>query len=291
MAQVFAGAGRYVGQEAVSKRRAIWTRAMLFMSLVGIILGFILRGLFPALSISSWACILATLALGLLTWGVGRRTFRKIDELETEHVNLCKAAHGENSVATILKGLPDEFRVINDITTPFGNLDHVVVGPTGVFFLDTKNWRGVVSADGQGELLCNGNRLDKPHVGQFAARVLAIKDKVKALAEVDPYFQALLVFTSAHVDAHWGTTQSVLCIPDDQLFDCIVLSKSRKRLKPEDINKIARSFLGFARIHADFTEKAQRTGRPRISAIVQKRDDRANPPLVRLTPSLGRSRS
>lgn len=291
MAQVFGGSGRCVSQEAARKRHTIWTWVALLTGLAGITLGFMLRGLFPALRISSWPCLLATIALGLLIWGASKRTFRKMEELERECVNLCKGANGENSVAALLKGFPDEFRVLNDLTTPVGHLDHVVVGPTGVFVLDTKNWRGVVSADGQGELLCNGKRLDKPYVGQFAGRVMAIKDRVKALAELDWCFRALFVFTSARVDANWGTTNGVHCIPDDQLFDYIVLGKCRKRLKPEEIDRIGRSFLGLARMDADFTQRAERIVRPQISAIVQRQDDRANPPLVRLTPSLGRSRN
>jgi hypothetical protein len=81
-----------------------------------------------------------------------------------------RGAAGEIHVGNILTDFPDDFCVINDLTTPFGNLDHVVVGPTGVFVLDSKNWRGVVSADGKGELLLNGQPTDKPHVRQFVGR-------------------------------------------------------------------------------------------------------------------------
>ena len=55
-----------------------------------------------------------------------------------------------------LRGLPDTFHVINDHVVQFSwsiycrrrnehirsaQIDHVVVGPTGVFVLETKNWR------------------------------------------------------------------------------------------------------------------------------------------------------
>ena len=43
----------------------------------------------------------------------------------------------------------------------------LVVGPTGVFVLDTKAWRGVVTSDGKGELLLNGQPTDKPYIRQF----------------------------------------------------------------------------------------------------------------------------
>jgi hypothetical protein len=65
--------------------------------------------------------------------------------------NSC-VARREISVGYKLSDFPDGFYIINDLKTESGNLDHVVIGPTGVFALDTKSWRGVVSADGKGEL-------------------------------------------------------------------------------------------------------------------------------------------
>jgi hypothetical protein len=85
----------------------------------------------------------ATILILLLA---SRFAIRKIAELERKRMNLRKGATGENSVAITLGDFPEESKVINDLTTPFGNLDHIVVGPTGVFVLDTKSWRGVVAS-------------------------------------------------------------------------------------------------------------------------------------------------
>ena len=49
-----------------------------------------------------------------------------------------------------------DFRTVHDLTTLFANVDHVVIGPIGVFILDAKAWRGVVQPDGKEELLVNG---------------------------------------------------------------------------------------------------------------------------------------
>jgi len=292
MAQVLGESGRYASQEAARKRQAILGWVMLLMGFAGMIMGFLIRGLVPGPAISSATSLPAGIALLLLMCGAGAWTLRKARELDKQRANFSRGADGENSVAAILERLPDEFRVINDLTTPYGNLDHVVVGPSGVFCLDTKNWQGVVSADGKGELLCNGKPLDRPCVRQFVGRVMGIKDRVKALASaIDPYFKTVFVFPSARVDANWGTTGNLHCIRDDQLFKYIVESKTGNRLTKEEVNKLAKAFLGLPHMDMDFTDKAARNGRLRISAIVQARGDRANPPLVRLTPSLGRSRN
>ena len=256
------------------------------MVFIGLVVGFLLRGLFPGLTLPSAAGILGSIVLLLLLCGVGDWTLRRAEELDRERTNFARGADGENSVATILEGFPDEFRVINDLTTPCGNLDHVVVGPTGVFCLDAKNWRGVVCADGKGELLCNGNPLDQPFVRQFVARVMGIKDRVKTLAPgLDPFFKTVFVFTSARVDANWGTTGNLHCIRDDQLFKYIVEDKMGNGLTKEEVSTIAQAFHALAHMDTDFTEKAEGNGRPQISAIVQTRGDKTNPPGASLAPS------
>ena len=51
---------------------------------------------------------------------------------------------GEVSLAAELSYLNDEFLLLNDVMLPgaHGNIDHVLVGPTGVFVFETKNYSG-----------------------------------------------------------------------------------------------------------------------------------------------------
>ncbi|MCK9151543.1 nuclease-related domain-containing protein [Methanobacterium alcaliphilum] len=55
-----------------------------------------------------------------------------------------KGVRGERKVARYLNTLPQRFFVFNDVTLPNikGNIDHIVVGPTGVFAIETKNYLG-----------------------------------------------------------------------------------------------------------------------------------------------------
>lgn len=59
-------------------------------------------------------------------------------------------AEGERRVAEALSHLSEAWTVLHDrLLTPGRssvNLDHVVVGPGGVFLIDAKNWRGHVTA-------------------------------------------------------------------------------------------------------------------------------------------------
>lgn len=73
---------------------------------------------------------------------------RRLNTWDKERLDMQRGAAGENAVARVLANFPADFHVINDLSTPFGNLDHVVIGPTGVFVIDAKNWRGIVTANG-----------------------------------------------------------------------------------------------------------------------------------------------
>ena len=252
MAKVLGESGRYVSQEAVNKLRKSLLISALVMSVASLILGFQL-GLLFAGRIPLWTSV-TVLLVGVVMWIAIKFLSRKVDELENERMNMRKGAAGETLVGIVLGDFPEEFKIINDLTTPFGNLDHVVVGPTGVFVLDTKNWRGVVAADGQGELLWNGKATDKPFVRQFVGRIMGIRDQVKLLTYgFDPFFQAVFVFPSARVDANWGTTGSVHCIRDDQLSDYIVESKAGRKLKEPEVERVAQAFLALAHMDAKFT--------------------------------------
>lgn len=255
MAKVFGESGRYVSDQAVKQFHSMLVTAFTTVSVLSVMGGFLIGW---SVGRNNWlwtAAIEGVLVMAM--FGIWRWANPKLDELEKKRVAMRRGASGESSVALLLANFPDEFCVINDLTTPFGNLDHVVVGPTGVFVLDTKNWRGVVSADGKGELLLNGRPTDKPQIRQFVGRVMGMKDKIKVMApEFDPYFQTVFVFTAARVDANWGLTGNVNCIRDDQLFTYIVEKEFGRKLKRNEADRIAQAFLGLAHMDKDFTSRS-----------------------------------
>lgn len=252
MAKVLGECGRYVSQQALRK----WDRMLLVAGISMASLGAV-WGLFVGVSFARgqpriFVTIGASVVVFSAFWLIGKFARRKLDELDKARTAMRKGATGEVAVGLRLNDFPDDFHVIHDLSTPFGNLDHVVVGPTGVFILDAKNWRGVVSADGKGELLCNDQPTDKPHVRHFTARLMDVKDKVKTLCDIDPYFQGVFVFTSARVNADWGTTGTVHCIRDDQLWDYIVENIPGKKLTKETGARVAQAFLALATMDKEF---------------------------------------
>lgn len=62
--------------------------------------------------------------------------------------NWQDGAWGEEWTAKALAPLLREGgRIVHDLPANYGSLDHVVVGPGGVFLLDSKRWHGRVSVD------------------------------------------------------------------------------------------------------------------------------------------------
>lgn len=56
-------------------------------------------------------------------------------------------ARGEEKVCGLLRNLPEQYHVFNDFVACGVHVDHVVVGPTGVYSLETKFWRGKVTIE------------------------------------------------------------------------------------------------------------------------------------------------
>lgn len=264
MANNLGKAGRYVADEAARKKRRILVIALVMMAVVGAIEGIVIAGSLPLKPLNAWLrgvifVLLLVLLISLFKWAES-----KISELAREQKNYESGAQGENMVSKELARFPNDYYVINDLKTDFGNLDHVVIGPTGVYAIDAKNWRGIVSPDGKGELLNNGKSTSKEEVKKFVGRVMGIKEKVMTLASTndsyfrtnEPFFKALFVFTSARVEANWGKTGNVDCLRDDQLYKYIVEKDFGTKLQPKQVKTIARAFAQLARMEVDFTEKA-----------------------------------
>ena len=91
-----------------------------------------------------------------------------------------KGARGEERVSAILRSLPDGYHVFNDFATGSGHVDHVVVGPAGVFAVETKNWSGKVTLEGE-RVLVDGRLPDRAPLKQVEREAAAVK---KALSEL-----------------------------------------------------------------------------------------------------------
>ena len=129
-----------------------------------------------------------------------------------EHVLRWKrGALGEEATADLLAPLLAEgWEVRHDIPHALGNADHVLIGPRGVFLLETKNLGGVVTVDGG---VLTTRRVDDPDtiwrgtsVAWRLRKVAAeLCDHIETSSGVRPWVQPVVViwgdFATQHVEA------------------------------------------------------------------------------------------
>ncbi len=244
MAKVLRSSGKYVSPKAFEKRRRLLAIVLSCVAAgfgaAGYLIGQLLR------KSPLWMLAVAFVALVLLLRLIFLLARRKIESLEEER-DLSGGAEAHKRISETLEELPGDFRVIHDLSTPFGAVDHVVIGPTGVFVLSTKNWKGLVSSDGNGELLWNKYPLDEPEVRNFAEMVDKIKQNVKLLTHhVPAEFQAVFVFTAATLEVGLHATPRVQCIPEGQLKSHVLGYRSAQELNNEAVEEIAHNLLKIA---------------------------------------------
>ncbi len=106
-----------------------------------------------------------------------RRARERAEHLARRAEMFEKGAEGESRTGEVLQGLGAEWTVLHDHRWPgrrFANIDHVVVGPGGIFVIDSKNWSGDVRVGGQ-VLRQNGRSREKA-VASAADAALAVSE-------------------------------------------------------------------------------------------------------------------
>lgn len=146
---------------------------------------------------------------------VARRAREKAEKLLRNAEMWEKGAAGERAVQELLAQLPAEWTVFHDVHWPGrsrANIDHLVVGPGGVFVIDAKNWSGSMQVR-DGVLRQNGYRRDSAieSAKAAAAAVASLAPSLPSSAVVP-----VLCFTGdAATDGALGGV--VLCSADQLL--------------------------------------------------------------------------
>ncbi len=118
-----------------------------------------------------WVVVSESRALGIGAFGlsllllVARLSMdyaeARAKRLMKEERRAIRGARAEEMIGALLDELGEGYLVIHDVRSPYGNLDHVVVGENGgVFIIETKSHGGGVSA-ANGRLLVNGREPEK----------------------------------------------------------------------------------------------------------------------------------
>ena len=131
-----------------------------------------------------------------------------------------RGATGEEQVGSLLNGLDGRgWHAIHDASLGNGNVDHILIGPAGVFTVETKSHPGPVRVA----------RIHGATIGQAQAQQRAIA-RVTGV-EVEP----LIVYSRAWIDRPLARRKGVRVLPARMLAG--YLGRRRATLSPEQVEQ------------------------------------------------------
>ncbi|HEY5046337.1 MAG TPA: nuclease-related domain-containing protein [Solirubrobacteraceae bacterium] len=156
-----------------------------------------------------------------------------------------RGATGEEQVGGLLDGLAGEgWHVIHDASLGRGNVDHILIGPAGVFTVETKSHLGPI-------------RVGRVH----GATLSQAQAQRKAIARVtDVRVEALIVFSRAWVDKPLARRKGVRITPARMLAG--YLERRPVTLTPAQVEQACARVVAALREHRVESPHALRSTRP-----------------------------
>lgn len=171
-----------------------------------------------------------------------------------------RGAAGEEQVGALLDEMSERgWLVIHDATLGRGNVDHILIGPPGIFTVETKSHPGPIRV-----ARLHGSMLSQAHAQRTTIeRVIGV--------EVEP----LIVFSRAWVDRPAARRKGVRVIPARMLLG--YLSRQPARLSREEIERrhglVAQALIEH-HAHAQATAARRRRERLQRPPVVRGRSER-----------------
>ncbi|MCW4030015.1 MAG: NERD domain-containing protein [Candidatus Bathyarchaeota archaeon] len=151
---------------------------------------------------------------------------------------------GERNVADHLtRSLNDDYYLINDLYLQGGggDIDHVVLGPTGVFVLETKNWSGNITCNRDSWQRSGKQIPSSPsqQVRRNAAKIRHIIDSSPDLHGLGVWVEGVVVFTNKHAMLHlYNPAVPIVMLP--QLSRHISTHLSPRQLSRQELEALAK---------------------------------------------------
>ena len=160
-------------------------------------------------------------------YGIEIEEMQRIKDIETSGGYSAKVSgdRGELELSTVMRSLPDCYHVIDNVLleTKKGStqIDHIIVSPFGIFIVETKNHKGMIFGDTQGQVwtqVLNGRgrfKLYSPVLQNFGhIRNLSIQTRIPMT-----YMQGVIVFTNPEVNLM--NVNCTFCFTVDMLYSYI----------------------------------------------------------------------
>jgi hypothetical protein len=220
-----------------AKRRARWYQewaagAMIISLLcIGGVCGFFF-GRYQWV-IAQWLAIFALAGAFLIM----RLVFKRTDAWQRERIKYLRGAQAEAFVAWYLQDLSNSWHVFNNLPcAQGGDVDHVVVGPGGLFVISTKSYKGYVTRSPSGTICLNGKPMSD--LDEAMRLALWVRDRLKAtLGDRVPWVQPVLALPHASI-AFPPTETPVWVVDDKSLLTTVAPEKPKLKLAATRVTEI-----------------------------------------------------
>ncbi len=231
-------------QKTGANKHAVPLKFLIVVLLVGVALFFIgyqyskntALGLFLSLS---WISIMAIIICG-----------RKIFSINFESDKLLRGLTGELIVAYELERLPEGWFIINDIVINGSQIDHIAVGPSGIYCIETKNWNNA-ACDENGTWyrfhLGNWVPIDTSPAKQNLNHVFSLKKFLKERMGLNINVASVVVLANPKGKFNIKSKvvppgNTVICMPDG--LRQILLDCDSTVLSTDEAHKLAHTLAG-----------------------------------------------
>ena len=246
-------AGQYAKSQATRVLQRYFASGAIAFLVTGVVFGsfftlfgisWLARHLGPhVVAIMGWAAVVllgAALALVRL-W---RDWFTSAEnDFVRERLKWLRGGHAEALVAWRLRdGLDGKWHLFNNLELPGrGDIDHILIGPRGVFCISTKAHRGMYSLAPNGTHLLNMRPTD--HLTQAQQLAMELRRRLSTFCRDVPWVQPVLAAPFAYVD--FGLKQNnVWVLHEDAL--CENLAKGDRSIGASEVEQIVRGLKSLA---------------------------------------------
>jgi hypothetical protein len=154
---------------------------------------------------------------------------------------------GERLVVDLLRGLPDDYWLVNDVTLGLarGSIDHVLIGPCGVVVLETNRVAGNIRCRDD-EWSINGDRLTnvsrRVNSGACAVRYFLAARHPELVFTALRWVESVIVFTHplSRLEANQGQT---IVVRYSHLFQAVLELAQKQRLEPAIAEQLAHTLV------------------------------------------------
>lgn len=117
-----------------------------------------------------------------------------------QSMNPPQNMEGEELIGSILEELGADFLVFHDLSSPYGNIDHLVLSKrTGLFLIETKAHGGRVNVV-NGELQVNQRPPEKDFIAQAVRNTAWLSEQLEVKLSTKIWIEPILVFANAYVE-------------------------------------------------------------------------------------------